>query len=134
MKAVTVLWVALALGGTARAEAARCYYLWETQCFEIHDARTRDITHHQLITDGPVSLAAEGESCDARLEQARDERARKDLLAAFNKRIQRIDGCSALERLEPRIFERPEAAVEYHRRQTRPHERKKVHKVKAPAL
>lgn len=134
MKTAVFLLMGVMLSNTARAETSRCYYLWEAQCFEIHDARTRDITQHLLITDGPASLEAEGESCDARLTRALDDRAGGDLLAAFNKRIGRIDGCNTLDSLEPRIFRQPGPALEHLRRRTRPHDRKEVYKVAAPEL
>ena len=31
--------------------AADCHYFWTTDCFEIRDPRTRDITHHVLLSE-----------------------------------------------------------------------------------
>lgn len=119
--------VILLIAGAARAEGVDCYVLWEAQCFEVHDARSRDITHHILMTDGPVRLDTGAESCDADTPVLKKE-PRQSLLADFNARM----GCESLDELKSRASKQAEPLVERFQRLREPHERRKVHLLDPP--
>lgn len=125
------LWAApLAGAAEASPDIRTCYVLWEAQCFEIHNARKRDITHHILLTNGPVRIATARPECPD--QGLLEPEARQTLLNAFNARIERIDGCSPLDELQSRSA--PEAAplVERFQRLKAPHDDRQVHILDPP--
>ena len=121
----------LLITGAARAEGRDCYVLWEAQCFEIHDAQSRDITHHVVMTDGPIQLRVQADRCEAEAPVLRDK-PRQALLAAFNERMADIDGCEPLDKLKSRASKQAEPLVERFQRLREPHERRVVHLLDPP--
>jgi len=121
----------LLIASAARAEGRDCYVLWEAQCFEIHDAQSWDITHHVFMTDGPVRLKVQADSCDTEAPVLQ-EKPRQALLEAFNEHMAEIDGCNPLDELESRASEQAEPLVERFQRFREPHEHRKVHLVEPP--
>lgn len=125
--------VMLLIAGAARAEGRHCYVLWETQCFEVHDAQSRDITHHLLMTDGPIRLEVQADSCDAEAPVLQ-EKPRQALLDAFNERMADIDGCDPLEELKSRASEQAEPLVERFQRLKESNKRREVHILDPPEV
>lgn len=131
---------ALLLSGTAFAAVAetddhsQCLVFWATQCYQIHDARTRDITHHMLITRGPIGFSAGDAGCEAGLDQRLDAEEQAALLEDFNDILEDIDGCQTLETLPLELFEDADAALARYRRHTREHSRTRIHELHPPGL
>ncbi len=123
--------VMLLIAGASRAEGRNCYVLWQAQCFEIHDAQNRDITHHVLMTNGPIRLRVQADSCDAQAPVLQ-RKPRQALLAEFNQRMADIDGCAPLDKLKRRASEQAGPLVERFQRLREPHERRKVHLLDPP--
>lgn len=119
------------LSGAAGAEERGCYVLWEAQCFEIHDAEKRDITHHILMTDGPVELQVDAGSCNNEKELLQAQQ-RQALQAAFSERMADIDGCAPPDELNTRTSKRIEPLVERFERLQTPHERREVYILDPP--
>ena len=87
------------------ANAAECHYFWTTDCFEIRDPRTRDITHHVLLSEQRFRFAAsDAGQCPAELDARLTVDQRGKVLKAFNTRLKRLPGCKQLENLTPRVF------------------------------
>jgi hypothetical protein len=100
----------LLLCGTAGA--AECHYFWTTDCFEIRDPRTRDITHHVLLSDQRYRFQASGEGqCLVELENSLSIDQRGHVLRTFNRQLRRLPGCRELETLSPRVFDDEAAAL-----------------------
>ncbi|MFN3712457.1 MAG: hypothetical protein ACK4SX_02240 [Alcanivoracaceae bacterium] len=100
----------LLLSGTAGA--AECHYFWTSDCFEIRDPRTRDITHHVLLSDQRFRFQASGEGqCAAELESSLTIDQRGHALRTFNRQLRKLPGCRQLETLSPRVFEDEAEAV-----------------------
>lgn len=113
----TQLVVGLLVAVSAPAMAAQCHYFWTTDCFEIRDARTRDITHHVLLSSRPYDAGeAEAGQCPALVESQIDDEHRERVLKRFNKVLRRLDGCEQVESLTPRVFEDGVSATEEWRR------------------
>ena len=123
--------VMLLIAGTVRSEDRACYVLWEAQCFEIHDAESRDITHHIVMTDGPIRHRVQADSCGAEVPVLNEE-PRQALLDKFNERMRAIDGCEPLDELKHRAADRAGPLVERFQRLREPHERRKIHLLDPP--
>ncbi|MCK5875487.1 MAG: hypothetical protein KAG82_12400 [Alcanivoracaceae bacterium] len=102
---------------TALAEGVVCHYFWTTDCFEIRDPRTRDITHHVLLSEQRHQFqASSAAQCPAELEASLTIDERGKALNAFNKRLKKLPGCKLLETLSPRVFsDEGEAVSEWQR-------------------
>ncbi len=132
MKRLYIGAVVLALlAGPARAGDRSCYVLWEAQCFEIHDAETRDITHHILMTDGPLQLQAQADTCSSEQMLLKDGK-RQSLRAAFRKRMGNIDGCEPLDELKSRTSQQAEPLVERFQSLREPNKNREVHILEPP--
>lgn len=131
----SVLLAALLLWGQAtpaqEQAGKRCFVFWASQCFEIRDARNRDITHHVLITRGPVSLDTEGD-CEATLESRLSVDQRADLLDEFNDVLEDINGCDTLGKAPARVFTASDQAIAAYRRLTRKGSRTRFHELSPP--
>lgn len=115
MKSLRVL-LLLALG-PALANAAECHYFWTTDCFEIRDPRTRDITHHVLLSEQRFSFAgSDAAQCPAELDARLTIDQRGKVLKAFNKRLKGLPGCKQLDSLAPRVFSDEGEALQEWRR------------------
>lgn len=101
----------------ALANAAECHYFWTTDCFEIRDPRTRDITHHVLLSEQRFHFSAsDAGQCPAELDARLTVDQRGKVLKAFNKRLKKLPGCQQLESLTPRVFaDEGEAFTEWQR-------------------
>ncbi|MCC1495747.1 hypothetical protein [Alcanivorax sp. 1008] len=99
------------------ANAAECHYFWTTDCFEIRDPRTRDITHHVLLSEQRFSFeAGDPAQCPAELDEHLTIDQRGKVLRAFNKRLKKLPGCRQLETLTPEVFaDEGEASEEWQR-------------------
>jgi hypothetical protein len=87
------------------AEDATCHYFWTTDCFEIRDPRTRDITHHVLLSEQRYRFQASSPAqCPAELDASLTIDQRGKVLKAFNKQLKKLPGCKQLETLSPRAF------------------------------
>lgn len=87
------------------ANAAECHYFWTTDCFEIRDPRTRDITHHVLLSEQRFSFqASDAAQCPAELDAGLTIDHRGKVLRAFNNRLKKLPGCKQLDSLAPRVF------------------------------
>ena len=97
--------------------AAECHYFWSTDCFEIRDPRTRDMTHHVLLSDQRFRFQASSpEQCPVELGASLTIDQRGKVLKAFNKQLKKLPGCRLLETLEPRVFaDEGEAVQEWQR-------------------
>jgi|GEM_PF-2017961 hypothetical protein len=97
----------------ALAEGATCDYFWTTDCFEIRDPRTRDITHHVLLSEQRYRFqASSAAQCPAELEASLTIDQRGKVLKAFNRQLKKLSGCKLLETLSPRVFSDEGAAVD----------------------
>lgn len=123
--------VMLLIAGAARAEGRHCYVLWETQCFEVHDAQSRDITHHLLMTDGPIRLEVQGDSCEIG-SPLLDKEQRQALRNAFARHTDDIDGCQLPDQLDRRVEKHSEPLVERFQRLKESNKRRKVHILDPP--
>ncbi|MEE4251254.1 MAG: hypothetical protein V2I38_11745 [Alcanivoracaceae bacterium] len=101
----------------ALANAAECHYFWTTDCFEIRDPRTRDITHHVLLSEQRFSFqGSDPAQCPAELDAHLTIDHRGKVLRAFNKQLKKLDGCQQLDSLAPRVFaDEAEAFEEWQR-------------------
>lgn len=131
---VLALLLAAASAPAEQAPSRQCFVFWASQCFEIHDARTRDITHHVLITRGPVSLPAGTASCEDAVDRRLSADARADLLDDFNDVLEEVDGCKELKTPPLKAYEDSESALADYRRLTREGSRTRLHEFKAPPL
>lgn len=121
------------LAGPALAEPGeRCYVFWASECFEIRDARTRDISHHVLITRGPRSWERTAATCEQSLEAQLNADQRAQLLEDFNDIIEDIDSCDSLKKPPTQVFENADDALERYRRLTRPGGHKEIHEIDPP--
>jgi hypothetical protein len=137
MRAATLilaLLLTVAAGGAEDAGGDQCFVFWASQCFEIRDARTRDITHHVLITRGPSSLQRQNADCEARLKASLEADEKADLLEQFNDVLEDIDGCDTLETPPTRLYGNAEEAIRDYRRLTREGSRTKLHRLAPPRL
>lgn len=90
---------------SALAEGVVCHYFWTTDCFEIRDPRTRDITHHVLLSEQRYTFQASSPAqCPTELEASLTIDQRGKALKAFNKQLKKLPGCKLLETLSPRVF------------------------------
>lgn len=127
------LLASVARAADAPEQGARCYYFWAHECFEIRNARTRDITDHILITGGPHSLpAVPGQSCAATVNNALSVDQRGKLLDHFNHVLDDIDGCHHLSSLKPEVFPDARAATQARGKLTRPNSHRKIHRIPDP--
>lgn len=101
----------------ALAEDVTCHYFWTTDCFEIRDPRTRDITHHVLLSEQRYRFqASSAAQCPTELEASLTIDQRGKALKAFNKQLKKLPGCKLLETLSPRVFsDEGEAVSEWQR-------------------
>ena len=121
----TVL-IALPIPSLAQA----CHYYWTTDCFEIRDARSRDITHHVLVSRGVYTRQpAAGAQCDVEgLALSTDHLAA--VLKRFNRTLKKIDGCATLDSLTPRTFADAAEASSAWRRLQKERAFKQVHEIR----
>ena len=110
----------LMLAGPLAARADQCHYFWATDCFEIRDARSRDITHHVLLSSRAYDAGpAEAGQCPALVSDSLDEAHREEVLKRFNKVLRKLDGCAEATTLNPRVFpDGASATAEWRRLQT----------------
>lgn len=115
---------------TLPAAAQPCHYYWTTDCFEIRDARSRDITHHVLVSAGVYSRQlAEGAQCSAEgLALSADHLG--DVLKRFNRTLKKIDGCRQLDTLSPQTFSDATQASQAWRRLQKARAFKQVHEIR----
>ena len=114
----------------SRAEE-QCHYLWTTDCFEIRDARTRDITHHVLVSSRTYNAGTAGAGqCAAHVEQSLDEAHREAVLKRFNKVLRKLDGCAELSSLSPDVFADGASASEEWQRLQKARTFKQTHIIK----
>ncbi len=101
----------------ALAEGVVCHYFWTTDCFEIRDPRTRDITHHVLLSEQRSTFqASSAAQCPIELEASLTIDQLGKTLRAFNKQLKKLPGCKQLETLSPRVFsDEGEAVSEWQR-------------------
>ena len=101
----------------ALAECVVFHYFWTTDCFEIRDPRTRDITHHVLLSEQRYRFQASSPAqCPAELEASLTIDERGKVLKAFNKRMKKLPDCKLLETLSPQVFsDEGEAVSEWQR-------------------
>jgi heme oxygenase len=110
MKHVSALILLLVI--TSHAAAVECHYFWTSDCFEIRDPRTRDITHHVLLSEHRYRFQASAPGqCAVELEASLSIDHRGQVMRAFNRQLGRISGCRALETLSPQVFEDEGTAV-----------------------
>lgn len=102
---------------SALAEGVVCHYFWTTDCFEIRDPRTRDITHHVLLSEQRFTFqASSAAQCPTELETSLTIDQRGKALKAFNKQLKKLPDCKLLETLSPRVFsDEGEAVSEWQR-------------------
>lgn len=126
---LTVFISACLLTGVAAAD--QCHYFWTTDCFEIRDARTRDIVHHVLVSGGPYDAGqAESGQCPDRVQAQLDAEHRASVLKRFNKALGKLDGCRTLDQLEPRVFADGTTATEDWRRLQGERKFKQIHRIR----
>lgn len=110
--------------------AQPCHYYWSTDCFEIRDARSRDITHHVLVSGGVYARElAGGAQCNAEgLGLSADHLG--DVLKRFNRTLKKIDGCKQLDSLTPDTFSDATRASQEWRRLQKTRAFKQVHEIR----
>ena len=115
-----VVLTSLLVLGPCLARADQCYYFWTSDCFEIRDAASRDITHHVLLSRQAYDAgAAEPGQCPAIVASQLDDEHRARVLKRFNKVLGKLDGCAKLSDLAPRVFaDGASATAEWRRLQT----------------
>ena len=101
----------------ALADGVVCHYFWTTDCFEIRDPRTRDITHHVLLSEQRFEFqASSAAQCPVELDASLTIDQRGKVLRAFNKQLKKLPGCKQLETLSPRVSsDEGEAVSEWQR-------------------
>lgn len=101
----------------AVVNAAECHYFWTTDCFEIRDSLSRDITHHVVLSEKQYRFtASSAQQCDATLGGHLTEQQQAQVLKLFNRRLKKLSGCRQLESLAPQVFtDEGEALKEWQR-------------------
>lgn len=109
--------------------AAQCFYFWTSDCFEIRDARSRDISHHVLLSAGPYEVESLGGDCREAVNSQVDSEHLQRVLKRFNKVLRKYKACPLLDELRPQVFEDgPAAHAEWQRLQT-PRSFKEIHNI-----
>jgi hypothetical protein len=90
----------------ADTDVTECHYLWTTDCFEIRDSLSRDITHHVLLSGKQFRFSLSGtQQCDASaLDSHLTKQQQAQVLKLFNRRLKKLSGCKQLDSLTPRFF------------------------------
>lgn len=121
--------ILLLLGGAA--SAAECHYFWATDCFEIRNAQSRDITHHVLLSSERYRFQASAPGqCAVELEASLSVTHKGQVLQRFNRELRRLSGCRQLENLSPRVFESEGDAVAEWQRLAAERNFKRLHMVR----
>lgn len=122
--------VMLLLLATGTVHASQCYFYWASTCFEIRDARNRDIVHHVLLSAAPGTFeVGDGEQCETAAGARLDVDSQAQALKRFNKTLKRLDGCRTLDLLEPQVFSDGEEAFHSFRKLNEPRPFKEVHTI-----
>lgn len=111
--------------------AAECHYFWTSDCFDIRDAASRDITHHVLLSEQRFSIPVDTASqCPAALEQLAEPDHLGKVLKRFNKTLKKLRGCRRLDQLSPTRFDSAAAASAEWQRLAREQDFKTLHLIK----
>lgn len=113
----------------APVQAGQCYYYWFTDCFEIRDARSRDIVHHVLLGQEPHTFEAADGQCEATAASLLDAATEQAAVKRFNKVLKRLDGCKTLTSLSPRVYADGPAAFDSFRKHAEERAFKQVHTI-----
>lgn len=113
----------------APVQAGQCYYYWFSDCFEIRDARTRDIVHHVLLGPEPHAFEAADGQCAATAASLLDAAIEQAAVKRFNKVLRRLDGCKTLDSLRPKVFADGPAAFDSFRKHAAEQSFKQVHTI-----
>lgn len=113
----------------APVQAGQCYYYWFSDCFEIRDARTRDIVHHVLLGPEPHVFETADGQCAATAASLLDAAIEQAAVKRFNKVLRRLDGCKTLDSLRPKVFADGPAAFDSFRKHAAEQSFKQVHTI-----
>jgi len=113
----------------APVQAGQCYYYWFSDCFEIRDARSRDIVHHVLLGTEPLTFEAADGQCEATAASLLDAAIEQAAVKRFNKVLKRLDGCKTLDSLRPRVFAEGQEAFDSFRKYAGERAFRQVHTV-----
>lgn len=125
--------LSLALGlalASAPLAAAECHYFWTTDCFEIRNAQTRDISHHVLLSEQRFRVSRQDEQCPVAVDNQLSIDQRGQALKAFNKQLKRLPGCRQLDSLAPRVFDTEAEAMAEWQRLSAPRNFKELHLIR----
>lgn len=122
---------ALLLALSGAVSAAECHYFWTTDCFDIRDAASRDITHHVLLSEQRFSLNVDDTGqCPAAIERLAEPDHLGKVLKRFNKRLKKLRGCQRVPQLTPTWFPTAEKANEEWQRLAREQDFKTLHLIR----